>query len=55
MNEKPASEHPCAACQLRAQAEAHPKTWKARLWRFHTRFCPGWKSYQVALAKQAMK
>lgn len=44
-------DHPCAKCKLRASAEANPKTFKARLWKWHTTWCPGWKSYQRALAK----
>ena len=44
--------HPCETCKIRQDAEAHPNTWKARLWRWHTKFCPGWKSYQKYLAAQ---
>lgn len=44
--------HPCENCKLRQQAETHPNTWKARLWRWHTKICPGWKSYQRHLAAQ---
>jgi hypothetical protein len=44
------SEHRCADCAWRRKAEANPRSFLARLWRFHTRFCPGWKSYQHALA-----
>ncbi|GAB4571499.1 MAG: hypothetical protein Kow0077_08290 [Anaerolineae bacterium] len=47
-----AEEMSCASCPLRARAEANPKTFIARLWRFHTRFCPGWKAYQRALAAE---
>jgi hypothetical protein len=25
----------------------------ARLWRWHTGWCPGWKKYQKALAEEA--
>jgi hypothetical protein len=44
--------HPCAECKWRKYAEEHPKTWKARLWRWHTKICPGWRSYQRWLAQQ---
>lgn len=50
---KKASEMACANCPIRAKAEANPNTFLARLWRFHTRFCPGWKAYQKALAAEA--
>jgi hypothetical protein len=42
----------CETCQMRRKAEANPKTLMARLWRWHTRWCPGWKSYQAHLAGQ---
>jgi hypothetical protein len=47
-----ATQHRCHTCALRQAAEANPNTWKARLWRWHTKICPGWKSYQRALAQQ---
>jgi len=39
----------CATCSLRLSAEANPKSWKSRLWRWHTGWCPGWKAYQQYL------
>jgi hypothetical protein len=50
----PASEktYPCETCPMRKKAEANPKTLMARLWRWHTGWCPGWKSYQAHLAAQ---
>jgi len=52
MTDEQAKPHSCETCQLRREAEAHPNTWKARFWRWHTRFCPAWKSYQHDLAAQ---
>jgi len=40
----------CETCPLRQKAEAAPKSFVARLWRWHTRWCPGWKAYQASLA-----
>jgi hypothetical protein len=40
----------CADCPIRKRAEAQPKTLLARLWRWHTGWCPGWKAYQRELA-----
>jgi hypothetical protein len=37
---------------MRLKAEAKPKSLMARLWRWHTTWCPGWKAYQEHLAKQ---
>ena len=44
---------PCETCALRMKAEAKPKSLMARLWRWHTGWCPGWKAYQKHLAEQA--
>lgn len=54
-NETPTMEksHGCETCPLRQKAEANPKSFTARLWRWHTRWCPGWKAYQASLAEQA--
>jgi hypothetical protein len=41
----------CADCPLRKKAEASPNTWFARLWRWHTTWCPGWKGYQRSLSE----
>jgi hypothetical protein len=43
----------CETCPIRQKAEANPKSLTARLWRWHTTWCPGWKAYQDYLAKQA--
>jgi hypothetical protein len=42
----------CETCGLRQRAEASPNKWWARLWRWHTTWCPGWKAYQKHLAEQ---
>lgn len=42
----------CSNCMLRRRAEAKPNGWLAKLWRWHTSWCPGWKSYQKALAER---
>ena len=54
-NSTPASEYTfgCETCPIRKKAEANPKTFTARLWRWHTCWCPGWKAYQAYLAEQA--
>ncbi|MBN1219620.1 MAG: hypothetical protein JXM69_11875 [Anaerolineae bacterium] len=45
-------ESQCAACKLRSYAENKPNSLIAKLWRWHTTWCPGWKTYQAELAKQ---
>lgn len=42
----------CATCPLRSKAEDKPLSLLARLWRWHTTWCPGWKAYQEYLAGQ---
>ena len=39
----------CATCPMRIKAEEKPKSFMARLWRWHTTWCPGWKAYQEYL------
>ncbi len=41
----------CANCPIRKRAEEKPNTFFARLWRWHTGWCPGWKAYQKWLAE----
>jgi hypothetical protein len=48
----PSKEPSCAACPLRRRAEKNPGGILARLWRWHTGWCPGWKRYQAWLAAQ---
>ena len=40
----------CATCETRIKAEENPNSLQARLWRWHTGWCPGWKEYQTYLA-----
>ena len=42
----------CENCALRKRAEENPKSLIARLWLWHTKWCPGWKAYQQYLAEQ---
>lgn len=43
----------CESCQMRFKAEANPESLMARIWKWHTGWCPGWKAYQAHLAEQA--
>ena len=42
----------CATCRFRNYAERKPNSLLARIWRWHTGWCPGWKAYQKELAEQ---
>jgi hypothetical protein len=46
-------ESKCGDCPWRKSAEENPKAFKSRLWRWHTKICPGWKSYQRQLKREA--
>ena len=45
----------CHACPLRARAEKKPHSLLARLWRWHTRWCPGWKAYVRELESKGLE
>ncbi|MFP4499962.1 MAG: hypothetical protein ACLFTT_03085 [Candidatus Hydrogenedentota bacterium] len=40
---------PCTTCRLRARYEKNPRSLRGRFWRWHTRWCPGWKKYLRSL------
>ncbi|NMC13387.1 MAG: hypothetical protein GYA34_10960 [Chloroflexi bacterium] len=42
----------CETCEMRKKAEANPKSFMSRLWKWHTGWCPGWKAYQKSLAEK---
>ena len=42
----------CEDCGWRAYSERKPESLLARIWRWHTSWCPGWKKYQAELARQ---
>jgi hypothetical protein len=41
----------CETCKMRLKAEEKPKSIAAWFWRWHTKWCPGWKAYQKHLAE----
>ncbi len=43
------SEPGCATCSFRAKYDAKPQSLLGRLWRWHAKFCPGWKAYMRSL------
>ncbi len=42
----------CENCKIRARCDENPKSLIGRLWRFHARFCPGWKRYLERLPEE---
>ena len=45
------NKYACENCANRKKAEARPNSFMAKLWRWHTGWCPGWKAYQAHLAE----
>lgn len=43
---------PCASCKFRGRYETNPRSLLGRLWRWHTRWCPGWKGYVKSLSEE---
>jgi len=41
----------CERCIIRKRAEKKPNSLLDRIWRWHTKWCPGWKAYQRELHK----
>ena len=41
--------HNCSKCAIRTRYDRNPKSIIGRLWRWHIRFCPGWKRYMTSL------
>jgi hypothetical protein len=42
----------CDKCPIRRRAEKKPNSLIAKIWKWHTGWCPGWKSYQESLAEK---
>ncbi len=49
------SESNCASCGLRAKYDAKPKSLLGRFWKWHIKFCPGWKQYLASLSEDDRK
>ena len=41
-----------ATCELIKRAETKPNALLARLWKWYTGWCQGWKAYQTAFVEQ---
>jgi hypothetical protein len=39
----------CENCRLRARYDSKPRSPLGRLWRWHARWCPGWRAYMKSL------
>jgi len=41
--------HSCNKCSFRAKYDNNPQSFLGRLWRWHIKYCPGWKRYIKSL------
>ena len=39
----------CEKCKFRAKYDLNPQSIMGRIWKWHTGWCPGWKSYVKSL------
>jgi len=39
----------CEQCKFRKAYDNNPKSLLGRVWKWHTGWCPGWKSYMQSL------
>jgi hypothetical protein len=39
----------CDKCKFRAKYDKKPRSFAGRLWRWHAKWCPGWKKYMQSL------
>ena len=39
----------CSTCRMRAYHDRKPDSIMGRIWKWHTSWCPGWKSYLQSL------
>lgn len=46
------SEIKCSNCAFRAKYDHNPKSILGRIWRWHIKWCPGWKKYLNSLGAE---
>jgi len=42
----------CETCAMRAKYDNNPKSFIGRFWKWHIKFCPGWKSYLQSVSDE---
>ena len=40
----------CGDCSFRAKYDKNPRSLLGRLWKWHIKWCPGWKAYIASLS-----
>ena len=46
------AESNCETCAMRAKYDKNPKSLIGRFWKWHTKFCPGWKAYLQSVTEE---
>lgn len=49
------AKHQCSSCPMRAKYDQKPQSLIGRFWRWHIKFCPGWKAYMKDLSEEERK
>lgn len=42
----------CENCAMKAKYDKNPKSFIGRFWKWHIKFCPGWKSYLLSVSDE---
>jgi len=42
----------CEQCKFRGTYDKNPRSFFGRLWKWHIRWCPGWKQYLKSLPEE---
>jgi hypothetical protein len=42
----------CETCPMRAKYDNNPKSLIGRFWKWHIKFCPGWKAYLQSVSEE---
>jgi len=42
----------CENCKLRASYDRNPRSLSGRFWRWHMKWCPGWKGNTRAISEE---
>ena len=46
------TQHSCEKCSFRARYDRNPRSLLGRFWRWHAKWCPGFKGYLYSLPKE---
>lgn len=45
-------ERNCPKCSFRGKYDKNPRSLAGRFWRWHVKWCPGWKGYMKSLSEE---